>query len=176
MGLMSECLLPNSNPNPLAIENLYIELATLLEMPLIKLGYLLIRTVAKPVANVLKKQTKNHPLFRSVCVRLAQTYHRSEIKMSRRLGGASKAVTEAAVRPLDEQKAIEVGANFLGETLVFIVAGTVLILDQTVSAQKEQARRQVIEEKFNQIFKEIDEIKSEITQLKENKPVTTKKS
>ncbi|TEB18644.1 hypothetical protein C9890_0341, partial [Perkinsus sp. BL_2016] len=61
--------------------------------------------------------------------------------MSRRLGGASKAVTEAAVRPLDEQKAIEVGANFLGETLVFIVAGTVLILDQTVSAQKEQLRR-----------------------------------
>ena len=101
-------------------------------MPLIKLGYLLIRTVAKPVANVLKQQTKNHPVFRSVCVRLAQTYHRSEIKMSRRLGGASKAITEAAVRPLDEQKAIEVGANFLGETLVFIVAGTVLILDQTV--------------------------------------------
>ena len=80
-------------------------------MPLIKLGYLLIRTVAKPVANLLKQQTKNHTGFRTICVRLAQTYHRSEIKMSRRLGGASKAVTEAAVRPLDEQKAIEVGAG-----------------------------------------------------------------
>ena len=130
-------------------------------MPLIKLGYLLIRTVAKPVANILKRQTKNHPVFRSVCVRLAQTYHRTEIKMSRRLGGASKAVTEAVVRPLDEQKAIEVGANFLGETLVFLVAGTVLIIDQTVSAQKEQARRQVIEDKINQIFKELEELKIE---------------
>ena len=135
-------------------------------MPLIKLGYLLIRTVAKPVANILKKQTKNHPVFRSACVRLAQTYHRTEIKMSRRLGGASKAVTEAAVRPLDEQKAIEVGANFLGETLVFIVAGTVLMLDQTVSAQKEQARRQVIEDKFNQIFRELEEVKLEISKNK----------
>lgn len=141
-------------------------------MPLIKLGYLLIRTVAKPVAHALKQQTKNHPAFRSACVSLAQTYHRSEIKMSRRLGGASKAVTEAVVRPLDEQKAIEVGANFLGETLVFIVAGTVLILDQTLSAQKEQARRQVIEEKFNQIFVEINEIKSELKVLKENKLVS----
>ena len=145
-------------------------------MPLIKLGYLLIRTVAKPVANVLKQQTKNHPVFRSACVRLAQTYHRSEIKMSRRLGGASKAVTEAAVRPLDEQKAIEVGANFIGETLVFIVAGTVLILDQTVSAHKEQARRQIIEEKFNQFFREIDEIKSEISKIQGNKPVAIEKS
>lgn len=144
-------------------------------MPLIKLGYLLIRTVAKPVANVLKQQTKNHPVFRSACVRLAQTYHRSEIKMSRRLGGASKAVTEAAVRPLDEQKAIEVGANFLGETLVFIVAGTVLILDQTVSAQKEQVRRQIIEDKFTQIFKEIDELKAEVKELKENKSSASKK-
>lgn len=138
-------------------------------MPLIKLGYLLIRTVAKPVANVLKQQTKSHPGFRSICVRLAQTYHRTEIKMSRRLGGASKAVTEAAVRPLDEQKAIEVGANFLGETLVFIVAGTVLILDQTVSAQKEQVRRAVIEEKFNQIFSEIELLKQESLKNKEVK-------
>ena len=140
-------------------------------MPLIKLGYLLIRTVAKPVANIIKKQTKNHPVFRSACVRLAQTYHKNEIKMSRRLGGASKAVTEAAVRPLDEQKAIEVGAKFLGETLVFIVAGTVLILDQTVAAQKEQARRQVIEDKFNQLFNEVDGIKAEIAR---NKPIITK--
>lgn len=141
-------------------------------MPLIKLGYLLIRTVAKPVANVMKQQTKNHPGFRSMCVRLAQTYHRTEIKMSRRLGGASKAVTEAAVRPLDEQKAIEVGANFLGETLVFIVAGTVLILDQTVAAQKEQSRRMVIEEKFNQLFSEIELLKQEIS--KSNKQSITK--
>lgn len=135
-------------------------------MPLIKLGYLLIRTVAKPVANILKQQTKNHPVFRSLCVRLAQTYHRTEIKMSRRLGGASKAVAEAVVRPLDEQKAIEVGANFLGETLVFLVAGTVLMMDQTLSAQKEQARRQVIEDKINQIFKEIENLKIEISENK----------
>lgn len=131
-------------------------------MPLIKLAYLLIRTVAKPVANILKHQTKNHPGFRLTCVRLAQTYHRTEIKMSRRLGGASKVATEALVKPLDEQKAIELGSNFLGESLVFLVAGTVLVLDQTVSARKEQARRQAIEEKFNQIFVEIELIKAQI--------------
>ena len=136
-------------------------------MPLIKLGYLLIRTVAKPVANLLKQQTKNHTGFRTICVRLAQTYHRSEIKMSRRLGGASKAVTEAAVRPLDEQKAIEVGANFLGETLVFIVAGTVLILDQTVSAQKEQLRRAAIEDKFEKLFSELENLKKNYNKKEE---------
>ena len=131
-------------------------------MPLIKLGYLLIRTVAKPVANALKKQTKDHPGFRAACVRLAQTYHRTEIKMSRRLGGATRAASEAAVRPLDEQKAIEVGANFLGETLVFLVAGTVLIIDQTLAAQKEQARRQLIEDKFTALFQEIENIKRDL--------------
>ena len=136
-------------------------------MPLIKLGYLLIRTVAKPVANLLKQQTKNHTGFRTICVRLAQTYHRSEIKMSRRLGGASKAVTEAAVRPLDEQKAIEVGANFLGETLVFIVAGTVLILDQTVSAHKEQLRRAAIEDKFEKLFSELENLKKNYNKKEE---------
>lgn len=135
-------------------------------MALIKLGYLLIRTVAKPVANILKQQTKTHPVFRSICVRLAQTYHRTEIKMARRLGGASKAVSESAVRPLDEQKAIEVGADFLGESLVFLVAGTVLIIDQTVSAKKEQARRQIIEDKFNQLFTELEGVKLELSKIK----------
>lgn len=131
-------------------------------MPLIKLGYLLIRTVAKPVANILKQQTKSHPAFRSICVRLAQTYHTTEIKMSRRLGGASKAISESAVRPLDEQKAIDVGANFLGETLVFFVAGTLLMIDQTVSAKKERIRRHLVEDKFNQIFTELEQLKLKI--------------
>jgi optic atrophy 3 protein len=143
-------------------------------MPLIKLGYLLIRTVAKPVANILKRQTKDNPAFRSICVRLAQRYHRTEIQMSRRLGGASKTVTDAAVRPLDEQRAIELGANFLGETLVFLVAGTVLILDQTVSAQKEYARRQVIEAKFSQLFNEIEVLKEGLEHSKQTARVIDK--
>lgn len=132
-------------------------------MPLIKIGYLLIRTVAKPVANVLKTQTKNHPAFRAACARLAQSYHRTEIRLSRALNNNNNNNSQSGVlrtiRPLDEQKAIEVGANFLGEALVFLVAGGILLIDGQLSAQKETARRQAIEDRFIELESEIESLK-----------------
>lgn len=130
-------------------------------MPLIKIGYLLIRTVAKPVANVLKNQTKNHPAFRAACARLAQSYHRTEIRLSRALNNNNNNGTGVVklIRPLDEQKAIELGANFLGEALVFLVAGGILLVDGQLSAQKEAARRQAIEDRFTQLEEELNRLK-----------------
>jgi hypothetical protein len=83
--------------------------------PLIKLGYLLVRTVAKPVAGAFKRQARDHPWFRSACGRVAQMYHRSEVKMKRRIaaknGGpaGTHEPIESKIRPLDEQKAVELG-------------------------------------------------------------------
>lgn len=137
-------------------------------MPLIKIGYLLIRTVSKPVANVLKHQTKSHPAFRAACVRLAQAYHRTEIRLSRRIvangnGDATSGQTEQLIRPLDEQRAINVGANFMGEALVFLVAGVILVIDGAISARKEQARRQAMEDRFTELFSEVESLKRRLT-------------
>jgi hypothetical protein len=137
-------------------------------MPLIKIGYLLIRTVSKPVANLMKQQTKSHPGFRAVCIRFAQAYHRTEIRLTRRLNrvanSGSEAVAASVIRPLDEQKAIEVGANFLGEALVFVVAGGILVLDSASNARKEQLRRLAIEERFQQLEKKIESLSASLNQ------------
>lgn len=83
-------------------------------LPLIKLGYLLVRTVAKPVAGGLKRQARDHPWFRSACGRIAQMYHRVEVRMKRRIAaksGDAEALSESKIKPLDEQKAVELGGN-----------------------------------------------------------------
>lgn len=132
-------------------------------LPLVKLGYLLVRTVAKPISSSLKKQAKDHPTFRNACIGLAQSYHRLEVRMRRRLaaknGGGTlepnSALTEQSVRPLDEQKAIELGADFFGEALVFGVAGILLVMEATRNHRAEMARRQLIEDKFEQLFSDV---------------------
>ena len=43
--------------------------------PVIKLASLLIRTLAKPVANKMKKEAGNHPAFSSLCVFVGQKIH-----------------------------------------------------------------------------------------------------
>lgn len=83
-----------------------------MSLPLIKLGYLLVRTIAKPVAGTFKRQAKSHPWFRSACGRLAQQYHRMEVKLKRRIAAkVGDAVVLPAIKPLDEQKAVELGGT-----------------------------------------------------------------
>lgn len=146
--------------------------------PLIKLGYLLVRTVAKPIAGAFKRQARDHPWFRSACGRVAQTYHRSEVKMKRRIaaknGGSSHEPVEHTIRPLDEQKAVELGgrhyllvlflsflAEFLGEALIFGVAGSLLLLDTARNNRLESARRAAIEQRFQELYGRIEELEKQ---------------
>ena len=80
-------------------------------MPLIKIGYLLVRTVAKPIASGIKGYSKNHPRFRNACVRMAQLYHRAEVRMRRRIAAKNGEDVSASIKPLDEAKAVELGGK-----------------------------------------------------------------
>lgn len=146
-----------------------------------KLGYLLVRTVAKPIASGIKRQARDHQAFRRVCVSIAQIYHRTEVKLKRGLDANKKRLqpphnrplqsgettgSESAIRPLDEAKAVEVGSEFIGEALVFLVAGTLLVFDQLSNRQKEQERRGEIERRFTELYGELTAMKTVVEQLK----------
>lgn len=135
-------------------------------LPLVKLGYLLVRTVAKPVASTFKKQARDHPWFRQACGRLAQFYHRAEVKMKRRIAAKNgEAVHQLVtqIKPLDEQKAVELGAEFIGEALIFGVAGTFLLLDAARNNRIESARRALIEQRFNELYERIEQLEKDKT-------------
>ncbi|MCJ1242854.1 hypothetical protein MMC30_000049 [Trapelia coarctata] len=50
----------------------------------LKITSLLIRTLSKPIANRIKAQAREHPQFRGVCVSIAQSIHRLDMRL--RLG------------------------------------------------------------------------------------------
>lgn len=146
-------------------------------MPLVKLGYLLIRTIAKPVASAIKRQARDHPYFRNACISIAQSYHRTEVRLKRGLvnkkrllpmratSGASEATTaiiEPEIKPLDEQKAVDVGSEFIGEGLVFLVAGVLLVLDQLNNRQKEAERRAEIERRITDLYDQLAQLKRNV--------------
>jgi hypothetical protein len=135
-------------------------------MPLVKIGYLFIRTIAKPISSSIKKQAKDHPTFRQACSRLAQLYHRWDVRLRRRLAARAGEDISPVVRPLDEQKAIELGANFIGEALVFGVAGILLVADSARSHRAEMARRRLIEDKFEQLFGDVLQLSEQCEALR----------
>lgn len=131
-----------------------------MSIPLIKLGYLLVRTLSKPIANTIKKQAVNKPSFRNICVKLAQSYHKMEVHLRRRLkNGTNLSQIEEAVRPLDEKKAIELGANFIGEFVIFSVAGSVLTFEAIRNRENEKNRREDVLDRLDALEAQVAELR-----------------
>ncbi|KAG0206555.1 hypothetical protein BGX28_002034 [Mortierella sp. GBA30] len=87
-------------------------------MSALKLGFLAIRTIAKPIANSIKSYSVKHP-------NVAQFSHKTEMQLKMKFLGYKV----ESIRPLNDARAVEMGANFLGEAIIFGVAGSLIILE-----------------------------------------------
>ncbi|XP_057336815.1 putative OPA3-like protein CG13603 [Microplitis mediator] len=119
--------------------------------PAFKLGVLFLKQISKPLAKLIVEQAKSHPVFRTYfIIPPAQFYHWAEVKAKMyvmNLGKPSK------VAKLNEQMAIELGANLMGEVIIFTVAGGLLVFEynrQTAKETKREADRQAQIIKFTE--------------------------
>ncbi|XP_625038.2 optic atrophy 3 protein homolog [Apis mellifera] len=130
--------------------------------PALKLGVLFVKQISKPLAKFLVNQAKNHPVFRTYfIIPPAQFYHWAEVKAKMYLMNLGK---PTKVAKLNETMAIELGANLMGEVIIFSVAGACLILEYnrqvTKESKKEEARLQQIQTFTNNI-KNLNQITSQ---------------
>ncbi|KAI0035001.1 OPA3-domain-containing protein [Vararia minispora EC-137] len=116
-------------------------------MASVKVGSLLIRTLAKPISNQIKEQVKKHETFRHGCVRLAQTVYKFEMRLRTGLLGEPA----KHIRPLSEARAIDNGANFIAEGFLFSVAAGVIIAETWRSSRSEKKRREGVAEDIEEL-------------------------
>lgn len=126
----------------------------------LKLTSLLVRTVAKPIATTLKGHAKNHEFFRNGCIRIAQTIHLTDVRLRMRLLGEQK----IKVRPLNDTKAIEQGANFLSELFIFSVAGGLIFYESYRSRKKAADEKESLADDISTLQDEIEYIKKKLQQ------------
>ena len=62
------------------------------------------------------------------------------------------------VRPLSEQAAVDVGAELLGETLVFGVAATLMYLEYNRGKKKEEMKEQEQNQKLFELQSQVKEL------------------
>uniref|UniRef100_UPI00358E440E optic atrophy 3 protein n=1 Tax=Myxine glutinosa TaxID=7769 RepID=UPI00358E440E len=85
--------------------------------PAAKLIVLGIRHLNKPVAANIKAAARKSELFKTfACIWPAQFYHLLEMKAKMRMMG----LKASPVNPLNEAAAIELGADLVGESVIFI--------------------------------------------------------
>ncbi|XP_065167900.1 putative OPA3-like protein CG13603 isoform X2 [Atheta coriaria] len=125
--------------------------------PAAKLGALVLKQVSKPIAQACKNYAKSSPFFRKyICMPPAQLYHWSEVKMKMWILNLGKPVN---IPVLNEQQAIELGANLLGEGVIFTIAALILINEYQRSSAKEakkeaatKAEKQVLEQNIHDLY------------------------
>ncbi|KAL0120715.1 hypothetical protein PUN28_008409 [Cardiocondyla obscurior] len=115
--------------------------------PALKLGVLFVKQISKPLAKFLVNQAKSHPIFRTYfIIPPAQFYHWAEVKAKMYVMNLGK---PTKVAKLNETMAIELGANLMGELIIFSVAGACVILEYNrqvlKEAKKEEARQMQIQ-------------------------------
>ncbi|XP_061637882.1 optic atrophy 3 protein homolog [Phyllopteryx taeniolatus] len=124
--------------------------------PIAKLLYLGVKQMSKPVANRIKAGARRSEFFKNyICLPPAQLYHWIEMRTKMRIMG----FRGASIKPLNEDAAAELGAELLGETLVFLVGGGCMVLEYT--RQAANSRRK--EDELNQTLTSLQTQVAELT-------------
>ncbi|KAH6900868.1 optic atrophy 3 protein-domain-containing protein [Coprinopsis sp. MPI-PUGE-AT-0042] len=132
-------------------------------MASVKLGTLLIRTLAKPISNKIKEQARVHPRFREMCIDLAQILYRSETKLRTNVLGEQ--LRGVSLRPLSETKAIDRGANFLAEGFMFSVAAALIIGETWRSSRSQSKRRDTVDDQLEELGEKVSELTARVDSL-----------
>jgi optic atrophy 3 protein len=88
---------------------------------LLKFGVMFMRTVAKPVSNMVKSAVKDHPTFRALAVGGARLHSRTNARWDRivrRKPVLDKKGNPIIRRELTEDEAIDVAADIIGEAFL----------------------------------------------------------
>ncbi|RDX76816.1 Optic atrophy 3 protein-like protein [Mucuna pruriens] len=131
-------------------------------LPAVKLATLALRTACKPIANRLKKEAGYHPKFRNFIISIAQANHRLTTRVQRRIYGHA---TDVAIRPLNEEKAVQAAADLLGDLFVFSVAGAAIIFEVQRSSRSEARKEELRKQEMQAIKTRNEELAREIELL-----------
>uniref|UniRef100_A0A2R5LHP4 OPA3-like protein n=1 Tax=Ornithodoros turicata TaxID=34597 RepID=A0A2R5LHP4_9ACAR len=125
--------------------------------PIAKLATLAFRQLSKPLANRLKSRAKTSPFFRNyICMPPAQLYHWVEVNVKMRLLNLGK---PSDVPRLNEAMAIELGAELLGEMIIFTSAALTLVAEYVRQSRNERSKEHAKEEKYCCLEHEVEDLR-----------------
>ncbi|KAJ8372761.1 hypothetical protein AAFF_G00277040 [Aldrovandia affinis] len=123
--------------------------------PIAKLLYLGVRQLSKPLANRIKSGARRSEFFKNyVCLPPAQLYHWIEMRTKMRIMG----FRGSAIKPLNEEAAAELGAELLGEAIIFTVGGACMMLEYARQAANSRRKEEELSESMVSLHAQVAEL------------------
>jgi len=117
--------------------------------PLAKLGFLIVRQASRPIANSITRRARASTIFRDwICVPTAQAFHWCDVKVRMRILGLGLATS---IPKLNEQKAIETGAQLLSELIILSIASSILFYEYKRQMEKEELKQSALDRERSDI-------------------------
>jgi optic atrophy 3 protein len=105
---------------------------------LTKLASLLVKTLAKPLSARIKHEFSRTEPTKRLLISVGQTNHR----ITSRMTIWSSGYKVRNISPLEEDKALKDGADFIGESFVFLVSGGLVIWEYNRSSEANKERQE----------------------------------
>mmetsp|Transcript_1689 Transcript_1689/g.2985 ORF Transcript_1689/g.2985 Transcript_1689/m.2985 type:complete len:243 (+) Transcript_1689:21-749(+) len=100
-------------------------------LPLTKLAGLMVKTIAKPLSKRIKHDFSRFQVTQKILIGIGQASHR----VTSRLTIWSAGYRVRSITPLEPDKAMKVGAEFVGEAFVFAVSGGIVVWEYNRSRE-----------------------------------------
>jgi hypothetical protein len=135
-------------------------------LPVLKLFFLGVKQLSKPVAGFIKNRAKNSPAFKEQVINAAQFWHRINVRASQAASGASAETRALRVKPLDEATAVATFTDILGEGVIYFVAAVALVVEYQMSAEKDAKKAAALEQRFKNAEAMLASQKNELDALR----------
>ncbi|CAF2702648.1 unnamed protein product [Rotaria sp. Silwood2] len=128
--------------------------------PLIKLAIVFFKQVSKPLANQIKARAKNSEFFKKyVCMPPAQLYHWYDVNLRMRMLG----IETKKVAKMNEEAAVILGADILGEGVILCVAIAGLALEYARRSKNDTEKEARHQERLAKMERQLSELEITLT-------------
>lgn len=124
-------------------------------IPLIKLVALTVKTISKPISKVIKANAKDNRYFRKVCVSTGNVKYRIGYYFNRIVNNRP-----GEIRSIDENYAINMGSEILGEVIVYGTAAGIVTWEFARNNEKKKKQEQVQNDRILAIEQRLDLLES----------------
>jgi hypothetical protein len=136
-------------------------------LPILKLFFLGVKQLSKPVAGFIKNRAKNSPAFKEHVINAAQLWHRVNVRASQAASNASAEARAVRIKPLDEATAVSTFTDILGEGVIYFIAAVALVIEYQMSSEKDAKKAAALELRFKTAEAELDKQRKESEALRD---------
>jgi hypothetical protein len=115
-------------------------------LPITKLAGLFIKTLSKPLSKRIKHEFGRYQITQRILIGIGQTNH----AVTSRLTIWSAGYRVRSITPLEPEQAMKEGAEFVGESIVFLVSGSVVVWEYNRSNEKARQKELKVREEERQ--------------------------